>query len=257
MYTRVLLIPMRNSSSSLKSVFDSLDDSISNHFSQVLVLDNASEDDSIQVLENILAQNPLLENKVTIQRHASNLGYGGSMKWGMTWALENKAEHLYVIHSDDQTNWSKLLKDMIPLQGPNRFVIGSRFLRDSEIKGYDFRRVAGNYFFRLLTRILTGFKMTDPGTAICSIPTRFLEPEIISLLDNGFLFHPQLNLILYGDPRIEIHAVPMLWTDASVDNHFKLFRYGLSLSKFLLRFSYWHRIRRETVNSSICAAVQK
>jgi len=248
---------MRNSAQTIGAVLSQLTDSLVASFEQILVLDNASVDGSADVVRQLIGTLSFGE-KITIQAHAQNLGYGGSIKWALKWALELGAGAVAIIHSDDQTQWNEILQPMVEVDSKfSTVVMGSRFSKLSNIRGYSRRRTLGNLLFKWLTALMVGFRMDDPGTAICVIPMRLINLEWLQELDDAYLFHPQLNIILHETEVGRVAVVPMLWHDATEDNHFPLFRYGLRLLGFLIRYAFFHRVLRKEPNDAVVKAAKR
>lgn len=246
---------MRNSARTIGAVLSQLTEPLVASFENILVLDNASVDGSADIVQRLTRTLPF-GSRITIQVHKENLGYGGSIKWALNWALDHGASAAAIIHSDDQTKWDEILQSMLEVDPEfSTVVMGSRFSRLSNTRGYSRRRTLGNLLFKQLTACLVGFRMDDPGTAICIIPTRLFDKAWLRSLDDGYLFHPQLNIILHKNEERSVAVVPMVWHDASEDNHFPLFRYGFQLFSFLIRYAFFHRVvRRDPINAVVRAA---
>jgi hypothetical protein len=73
-------------------------------------------------------------------------------------------------------------------------------------------------------------------------------------LTSGYQFHPQLNLLIYSDPRLLIAEVPLAWRDAKVGVKFNLMGYATTLTRMLLTFAWHRRIRRRPIADSVVAA---
>ena len=76
------------------------------------------------------------------------------------------------------------------------------------------RRVA-NHFFNAFTRVLSGLRMSDAGTGIMLARAGALDRMPFNQLTSGYQFHPQLNLMIYGDPELVVAEVPLCWRDAA------------------------------------------
>ena len=252
----IILLPVYNSGLYLRKVLSSIKLEVWNEISHLLVLDNASCDDSIHVVEDFKKTNVNLSHKIVIQTHKSNLGYGGSVVWGLNWALSRNVQYVMILHSDDQANWGLVSKSLLDQRESERIVIASRLHEEASMKGYSLKRNFGNRFFKIVTFLATGIRMNDPGSAIVCFPTDAIIGIDFQKFDSGYLFHPQLNLILYSNKKFEFKEIPLDWHDASTDNHFPLFRYGLSLMVFLFRVSVFHRVLRMSINKSVSRAVK-
>jgi glycosyltransferase involved in cell wall biosynthesis len=247
----VILLPVYNSEQYLQGVLKSIGTEVWDRISYLLVLDNSSTDRSVQVVREFQNIYQDYSNKIMIQTHAVNLGYGGSVVWGLNWALSRKIEYVMILHSDDQSDWGQVSKSLIERETNDTAVIASRFHRDASIKGYSLKRNLGNRFFKVLTFAASGIKMSDPGSAICLLPSKALVGIDLECFDSGYLFHPQLNLVIYSNSLFQVKEVPLNWHDASTDNSFPIVSYGFSLLKFLLGFWTNYRFRKLPIGKSI------
>ncbi len=252
----VVLLPVFNSEKYLFKVLSSIDPDVWNEISRMLVLDNASTDNSIKVVQDFLELNRELADKIEIQSHSTNLGYGGSIGWGLNWAIIQNSEHVMILHSDDQTDWGRVSKSLADNRAGKTVVVASRFHKDASIDGYDLKRNYGNRIFKILTSIVSGIKMSDPGSAIVCFPVNALTGVNYQLFDSGYMFHPQLNLVLYSNNKLLVKEIPLNWRDASTDNRFPMLRYGLNLLRFLIKFGVYHRFLKMDANKSVKKSIK-
>jgi glycosyltransferase involved in cell wall biosynthesis len=252
----VILLPVYNSGLYLRKVLLSIELEVWDEISHLLVLDNASRDDSLRIIEDFKTANVNLSHKIVIQTHESNLGYGGSVAWGLNWALTRRIHYVMILHSDDQADWGLVAKSLIGQRGNGRIVVTSRLHQEASMKGYDLKRNLGNRFFKIVTFLATGIRMSDPGSAIGLFPTDAIIGSDFQKFDVGYLYHPQLNLILYSNKDFEVREIPLDWKDASVNNHFPMLRYGFSLLSFLIRIAVFHRILKMPMSNSVSKAVK-
>ena len=212
----------------------------------MIVLDNASTDDTLDQAQQFVASSGLAD-KIAVVANETNLGYGGSLQRGIALALDTDCSHLIVMHSDDQCDWDLTLRHLINLasaaDAPD-VVLACRFLAGADVSKYSPLRRAGNYFFKYYTWIVTGLRMADPGTAIMAIRSDVLRGIEYDTLDRGFAFHPQLNILLFEDKSIRKSETTLDWRDASKDNKLALFRYGMRLLRILTRYGWSRRVRR-------------
>ncbi len=115
--------------------------------SNIIVVDDGSRDRTYDVARKF---------NVIVARHVINLGKGAALKTGCELAIRKGADAMVLIDSDGQHN---------PEQIPN-FIKG---LEDSEIvfgcrklsKNMPFTMRFGNWFIRIMTRLLFGIKLDD------------------------------------------------------------------------------------------------
>ena len=121
----------------------------------VVVVDDGSTDATARVAEEAGAR---------VVRHPFNLGIGGAVQSGFTYALEHDYERLVQIDGDGQHDPGELTRLSEAMAADPRLdmVCGSRFLtRDSDYVAPISRRTGIHIFAFLLSRIV-GQRVTDP-----------------------------------------------------------------------------------------------
>jgi glycosyltransferase involved in cell wall biosynthesis len=245
--TYCVVMPARNTGSMVGDVLDGLSPETLARLSRLVLLDNASTDDTLDRIRSFVAARPSLADRTTVIANEVDIGYGGSIKRGFDEAVAGSCSHALIIHSDDQCDWDRTLTRLMDLaeaeQRPD-VVLACRFLPGSDISDYSRLRRFGNSFFNVYTQVVTGLTIPDPGTAIIAIRTRILQDLPYGRCDSGFHFHPQLNLLLYEDKGITKSHTVLDWRDASKDNGFALLQYGLRLLRMLTSYGFRRRLLR-------------
>ena len=92
-----------------------------------------------------------------------NVGIGGAVQAGFTYALENGYSYMVQVDGDGQHDPGqiRLLEDAMERDGAVDMVIGSRFLENAEFRSTAMRRVGIRTFAVILSRIV-GQRVTDP-----------------------------------------------------------------------------------------------
>lgn len=235
----LIVIPMRNSSKMLKGVIEQVSLSeIEN--CDLLLIDNASQDNSLKIAESLVKNSPALQQmRLNCILNSENIGYGGSISKAILYGMENQFDWLIIIHSDDQTDWKKTInhiKNYIARDDCD-IILGSRFISKDLTSKYSMKRRIGNYFFIFATTLFTGIKMSDPGAAIGGYRLSKLRDISFDQLNQGYHFHPELNLILMAR-KFKIESFALEWRDASASDGLILWKYGIQLLKFLCKV--WH-----------------
>ncbi|WP_126455328.1 glycosyltransferase family 2 protein [Sulfuriflexus mobilis] len=237
-----LVIPVFNVEKTILKVMESIAQNLFEGISEILIIDNHSDDKTISIIRKYLHDNKELSDCVTLVLHAENYGYGCSIKAGFEYFLSRDVSHVMVIHGDYQVAPAWLMEKLIEpvkLSPLTDLVLASRFKSESSIENYSTLRKFGNYFFNITTRLCSGHKMSDSGTAMIIVRREILEKIPFLGLSNSWQFHPQLNILLYGLSGIRIQEVPMKWEDSDADSTVPLIRYGLILLRMLVL--YWFR----------------
>ena len=139
----LVICPTYNSENSIVKIFESFDDSFWSKIEKFLIIDNASTDRTIGIIE----RNQMKYGKLDLKKNIENIGYGGSIKIGMRYFLDSEYDHLLLLHSDDQTDWNRISHELISNSENLDFQITSRFDVKSNLQGYSRIRVFGNFFF--------------------------------------------------------------------------------------------------------------
>ena len=235
----MILIPVRNCEGMIGPILEDIYPNLELLNATVVLIDNASNDGTLREIEDKINQlEKQGKSKFTILRNSSNIGYGGSIKKLFNFAVTNHADTIFLIHGDDQSNWYETLQKLKEAFSTQNYdlVICSRFLKSSKIKEYSARRKIGNYFFKFLTNLITGLKMSDPGAAVMVFNSNILSGIEFSQLDSGYMFHPQLNIILFAN-QLSIKEIPIEWKNATKSEGLNLLNYGTKLLYYLVKVS--------------------
>ena len=205
-----IILPTWNVSITLLSVLNSIAE-VSNLITEILVIDNDSQDETIKVLMKFISNNSDLSQKTTILKHKVNYGYGASIKTGFDYFKNKTLEYVIILHSDNQSDAKNIVLNFINQLKIKNYdvVLGNRFDKKSDLKKYSPVRRLGNYFFNFATWIITSYKMPDAGAAIMIIRAKLLDFLPYQTISNGWQFHPQLNLFLYSNESIQLKEIPL------------------------------------------------
>jgi glycosyltransferase involved in cell wall biosynthesis len=150
---------------------------------ELLVVDDASRDNTAQIAEDIAQQNPRLR----VIRHAKNRGYGGALKTGFSQAQGDLVGFLDADGTYPPEYFPQLCQKAI---GGADLVVGSRMAgADSQMP---VTRRVGNFFFATLLSILGRQRVTDSAQRYAHLSAAFWAD--ISLPDG-------LNLTPVMKPR--------------------------------------------------------
>ena len=129
--------------------------------STVLVINDGSKDDT--------AQKAAAAGAIVLS-HATNLGYGATLKTGFTYALRYSEEPYLITFDADGQHDPKFLELLLePLRGGDAdYVLGSRFLSGETVSTPVARKI-GSGVFSIATSLLTGKKITDPTSGMLAL----------------------------------------------------------------------------------------
>jgi len=176
--------------------------SIPGAVSDVVVVDDASTDGTVRVLEE------LDERRLVVVRHQENRGVGGAMSTGYLRALELGADVVVKMDGDGQMDPEHIPLLVEPiLHGEADYTKGNRFLHTAELRQMPGTRRAGNLGLSFLTKVASGywdvFDPTNGYTAIHANALRVIEWERI---DRRWFFETSM-LIELGRARAVVKDV--------------------------------------------------
>lgn len=201
--------------------------------SYIIVVDDGSGPDCDYLFQTIKHL-----PRVTILRHAVNLGKGAALKTGLNYALAEWPSIIGVVTADadgqhkpeDIIATCKTLSDR-----PDALILGVRQFDDS----VPLRSRVGNVLTRNLLRILVGQNLTDTQTGLRGVPAHLI-PSLLKLLSNGYEFELDMLMVckhqsyaivqqpiqtIYFSDNQSSHFNPLL---DSMRVYFVLFRFTLT-----------------------------
>jgi glycosyltransferase involved in cell wall biosynthesis len=129
----------------------------------ILVIDDGSTDDTSRVAE---------ENGARVLRHPFNLGIGGAVQSGFTFAQENGYDYCVQVDADGQHDPAQIQKlESIMVDDPTiDMVVGSRFLTDEYEYPAPISRRTGIHIFAFICSRIVGQRVSDPtsGFRLCN-----------------------------------------------------------------------------------------
>lgn len=220
----IVVFPAYNAGKTLENTyreipFDIVDD--------VLLVDDASKDDTVEIARKIGIKN--------IIRHEKNKGYGGNQKSCYDTALALKGDIIIMVHPDYQYT-PKLIHSMAYLiaNGLYPVVLGSRILGMGALKGgMPLYKYISNRFLTLGQNIIIGAKLSEYHTGYRAFSREVLENINYHANSDDFVFDNQmLSQILYHGYEIaEITCPTKYFEESSSINFRRSLKYGLGVMK--------------------------
>jgi glycosyltransferase involved in cell wall biosynthesis len=192
-------------------------------FDEVLVVDDASPDDTVAVVEKM---------GLPIRTHSQNRGYGGNQKTCYDWAIERGADIVVLLHPDYQYAPHKVPELVEPIRsGRADFTFGSRFKDGGKPMkgGMPLYRYVGNRFTTMVENLVLGTSFAELHSGMKAYSRRFLELIDYHSLSDQFVFDSQMVIraVLLGF-RIDEIPIPTRYAkDSSSVGILNSFRYIL------------------------------
>ncbi|MES2528057.1 MAG: glycosyltransferase family 2 protein [Bdellovibrionota bacterium] len=156
----LLFIPMRNCSGTIGKVIAGLEKQTLDYVDEILILDNDSTDDSMQMAAEAIKT--IKSVKVVLRKNAQNYGFGGSHKLAFQYAELNRMDYLLIVHGDN----SGSPDDFIPVLKSGEYknfdmVLSSRLSLFSNRKNYPLYRFLSNWILNFISSLVTFSPITD------------------------------------------------------------------------------------------------
>ncbi len=150
----------------------------------IVVIDDGSTDRTREIAE---------ASGVSVLRLPFNVGIGGAVQAGFTYALENGYDYMVQVDGDGQHDPAEIatLHSEMARNPSMDVIVGSRFLKDLEYVGPVSRR-AGIHLFAFLLSRFVGQRVTDPTSGF-----RLYNRRAISLFARDYPHdYPEVEAVL-------------------------------------------------------------
>ncbi len=223
-----VLIPAYNPDSKLFGLVNNLSSKV---FSAIVVVNDGSVDACDPIfceLENI--------EKVTVLRHAVNLGKGAALKTGLNhiYCRFRCCNGIILMDADGQHLVEDALKVADQLAtNPHSLIIGVRdFCRD-----VPFRSKIGNRTTGYLFHLLTGTYLKDTQSGLRGVPREFI-PDLLRINSNGYEF--ELDMLMackYTGTDIVEQSIQTVYLENNKSSHFNPIVDSMKIYFVLFRFT--------------------
>lgn len=138
------------------------------------------DDGSAEPINAVLSEFP-----VVVIRHSFNLGQGAALQTGMEYAIENGAQIVVHFDADGQHDANQIPAMLAPIRdGTADVVLGSRFLRTSDLKQVPPARRWMLRAGRIISGLMTGVWLSDTHNGFRALSVNAARQ--INLRENGF-----------------------------------------------------------------------
>lgn len=237
----IVIMPAYNASNTLEKT---ISDIPFDYVDELILVDDASRDNTIEVAKNIgmnhsrltLSVNEYSNNKdkilFTVFQHNKNKGYGGNQKSCYNIALSHKADIVIMLHPDYQYD-PKLIKHFVEFIKDGSFdvMLGSRIRSRREVisGGMPYYKYFANRSLTLFQNIVTGMSLSEWHTGMRAYTKEVLESIDYKNFSDDFVFDTQVLLsIVKKNYSIGDIPVPVRYfKEASSINFTRSLKYGI------------------------------
>ena len=190
------VVPAYNEAATIARVVRALRDEAPRY--DVVVVDDGSTDDTARIARGAGAG---------VLRMPFNLGIGGAVQAGFTYALEQGYDRMVQVDGDGQHDPEqiRLLEDAMAIDPGLDMICGSRFLVDSRYPAPISRRM-GIHVFAFLLSIFVGQRVSDPTSGF-----RLYNRRAIGLFARDYPHdYPEVEAVLMlHNHRLRMREVPV------------------------------------------------
>ncbi|HYQ64004.1 bifunctional glycosyltransferase/class I SAM-dependent methyltransferase [Actinophytocola sp.] len=194
-----IMVVAYNAASTLSETLDRIPVGIRDKIDEVMVLDDASVDDTFSFGQSWAARADT--PRTVVVRHTKNLGYGGNQKAGYAMAMERGWDIVVLLHADGQYA-PELLPEMVaPLvRGECDAVFGSRMMnkKDALRGGMPLYKWVGNQLLTKFENLMLGTRLTEFHSGYRAYRVDALREIPLKYDSDGFDFDTQIVIQLVG-----------------------------------------------------------
>jgi len=213
----VVAIPARNSGKTINLVYNQLPKDFRKH---IVLSDDGSSDNTKSIAQKL---------GMKVFSNPRKAGYGSNVKNCLNKSLQEGADIVVILHSDNQYDPKKVPELVRPIQeGKADFVIGSRMLGD-EARGMSAFRFTGNRFLGFIENLGMGTKLTDLHSGMIAMNAGLLRKVSFNMDSDDYGFHTDFVLQShYAGARFMEIGIPTRYEEVSTSiNIYKSVIYGL------------------------------
>jgi len=192
-FSKIIVLPTYNEEENLGKVLETLKNNYPEFF--LLVVDDSDND----LTENLFNKFNYQNSKI-IKRN-KKMGRGSSVRLGFEYAVKNDFSTIAEMDSDCSHEPLEL-KNLIDHFMKNNcdLVIGSRYLKDSKIINWGFKRIFFSKLANYLAKLLFNYPVTDYTNGY-RVYNKKLVKKILEYpqLNSGFIYLTEILLIVFNN----------------------------------------------------------
>jgi glycosyltransferase involved in cell wall biosynthesis len=226
----VVVMPAYNAARTLRRTYDEVMEQ--EIVDLVIVVDDASHDETVQIARTL--------ERVQVEVHPKNRGYGGNQKTCYRLALAAGADIIIMIHPDYQYT-PRLIPAMVAMvtSGLYPCVLASRILGGGALRGgMPVWKYLSNRLLTLIENLLIGAKLSEYHTGYRAFARSLLERLPLEQNSDDFVFDNQVlaQVIWLGCPIGEVTCPAKYLPESSSINFRRSVRYGVGCLVTAVRF---------------------
>ncbi len=222
-----IFIPSRNTEATVSSVIERIPSSIKGVASEILVIDNASSDGTVEAVRAYKKKTRM--KNLTVLVNERNIGYGGSQKRAYARCIEQGYDAVVMLHSDGQYPPEMIPQLIKPIEeGKADLVFGSRI--STAIRGrMPLWRYIGNRLITALQNLIMGTRFTEFHSAFRAFNVHALAR--VPFMNGSSNYHIDTDLLVlfkaFGLRIVEISIPTHYGSESQSPSVLQTFHYAL------------------------------
>lgn len=233
----IVIVPSYNCAPQIPRVLAGFDEKLLNRIAEVVVVNNHSTDDTVAAA--LKAAKKIGSSKIKVCTNKENVSLGGSHKVGFFYGKKVGAEYVAILHGDNQAETQELhnMLDIIEADPKVDAVLGSRFMKGSKLKGYDWKRIWGNRVLNVAYSILMFRKTKDLGSGLNIFKLSALDDDTVINFGDDLGFNFDLLLYLYTSGA-KVVFTPITWKEEDQVSNARNVKVAKLAAKRLLKWRF-------------------
>lgn len=236
----IIAIPCYNCSPQIARVLAGIDDRLLARVDEVIVVDNASPDNTALVAKDVIEKSPLLKTcgKIKVLRNRANYNLGGTFKLAWFIARQGRFDAMVFLHGDAQADTFEVHSFLDELEadaGAVAAFLGARFMPTSKLINYSTSRELANRALNFAFSLATLRPIYDIGSGLNLYRIPAVDADVIARLPEHPAFDVDL-LLHYVQSRAKVKFVPITWKEEDQISNVKNLQIGLTVLGRLARW---------------------
>jgi len=240
---KAIVIPSYKAEQTVAGVIDTLPPELFEEGGIAIIVNDCSPDDTGRIADELAAKYP---GQVFAVHHAKNRGYGGALKSGMRFGLEQGAELFAIVHSDGQYAPSMALALCEPIErGVTEIVQGSRMKGGGARRGehpMPLSRYIPNKLLTLFENLVVGTNLAEFHSGYMVYSKKLLEQVPFERIQDNYNFDAEMIILAHmsGIRTVEM-PIPTRYDDET--SSLNPIPYGLNVLRMMWRVSTGHYLQ--------------
>lgn len=208
----IVIIPSYNCAPQIPRVLNGFDKKLLNRVHEVIVVNNRSTDETVDSALSTIKK--IDTNKIRVCTNIENVSLGGSHKVGFFYGKSIDADYVAILHGDNQAETKELnmLIDEIEENQELDAILGSRFMKGSNLHGYSLKRIIGNKVLNIIYSIVMFKKTKDLGSGLNIFKLSTIDDDDVINFGDDLGFNFDMLLYLYKKGA-SVKFVPISWKE--------------------------------------------